>query len=114
MAVTKEYRAYALEKLGQVTPVTDRSMFGGVGLYSGSLFFALLDNDKLYLKVDDSNRADFEARGLGPFMPFGDASHVMNYYPLPDGVLEDPDELSVWVDKAVAVAERKSKKKGRK
>jgi DNA transformation protein and related proteins len=111
MAVTKEYRTRTMEQLGEVTPVTDRAMFGGIGIYSAGLFFALMDNDKLYLKVDDSNRADFEARGMGPFMPFGDASHVMGYYELPPDVLEDPKELDVWVDKAVAVAERKKKKK---
>ena len=111
MAVTREYRAYVLERLGQVTPVTDRSMFGGVGLYSGGLFFALLDDDKLYLKVDDSNRGDYEEFGLSPFMPFGDASHVMSYYPLPPGVLENPEELGVWVDKAVALAERARKRR---
>jgi DNA transformation protein and related proteins len=111
MPVSKEYRAYVTAKLNEVTPVTDRAMFGGIGLYSAGLFFALMDNDLLWLKVDDSNRADFEERGMGPFMPFGDASHVMGYYQLPPGVLEDSEELAVWVDKAVAVAERKKKTK---
>ena len=111
MAVSKEFRADVMEKLGGVTPVTDRAMFGGVGIYSAGLFFALMDNDRLHLKVDDTNRPDFEARGMGPFMPFGDASHVMAYYELPPGVMDDPNELAVWVDKAVAVAERKKRKK---
>ncbi len=109
MPVSKEYRARVMEKLGQVTPVTDRAMFGGVGIYSAGLFFALMDDDALYLKVDDSNRADYESRGMPPFMPGGEVS--MGYFQLPPDILEDADELNVWVDKAVAVAERKSKKK---
>lgn len=36
-------------------------MFGGVGLYAGELFFALIDDDILYLKADDTTRAAFEA-----------------------------------------------------
>ena len=113
MAVSKEYRAQVVERLGQVTPVTARAMFGGVGIYSAGIFFALIDDDRLYLKVDETNRDDFEARGMGPFTPFGDPSHVMGYYELPSGVLDDPAELSVWVEKAVAVAERRTSKKGR-
>ena len=49
MPVTAEYREYVLEQLGRVAPVTHRSMFGGVGIYSDGIFFALMDDDTLYL-----------------------------------------------------------------
>ena len=52
-----------------VRGLRDRSMFGGVGIYAGDLFFALLAEDRLYMKVDDSNRADFTAAGMEPFRP---------------------------------------------
>ena len=75
MAVNESFRSFVLDQLSRVaTGVRSRSMFGGVGIYSGDLFFALIDGDTLYLKVGDSNRGDFEARGLGPFRPFGDAT----------------------------------------
>ena len=62
-------------------------MFGGAGLYHDGLFFGLIDDDALYLKVDDSNRIDFEARGKGPFRPFPDRPEaVMNYYEVPGEV----------------------------
>ncbi|HEU0077399.1 MAG TPA: TfoX/Sxy family protein [Longimicrobiaceae bacterium] len=112
MAVTPEYREFVLEQLGRVAPaVTARAMFGGVGVYSGGLFFALLDDDTLYLKVDDTNRGDFEAAGTGPFRPFGDDRDVMQYYELPAELLEDADQLRPWVEKAIDVARRKRKKK---
>jgi len=82
-------------------------MFGGVGLYSGDTFFALIAGDTVYLKVDDSNRADFEARGLGPFRPYGEGGETMQYYALEESTLEDLDELRVWADKAIAVAKSK-------
>ena len=82
-------------------------MFGGVGLYSGDTFFALIAGDTLYLKVDDSNRPDFEARGLGPFRPYGEDGEVMQYYALDEGTLEDLDELRAWAGKAIAVAKAK-------
>jgi DNA transformation protein len=86
-------------------------MFGGVGLYAGDLFFALVANDELYLKVDDSNRPDFEALGIGPFRPFGPDGEAMQYYPLPGEMLEDADTLSIWVARAIDVARRKKQKK---
>jgi len=47
-------------------------MFGGVGIYAGQLFFALIADDTLYFKVDDSNRSDFERLAMRPFQPYGE------------------------------------------
>ena len=88
-----------------------RPMFGGVGIYSGDVFFALIADDTLYFKVDDSTRSDFEARGMGPFRPFGDAGGTIQYYQLPEDLLEDPEALRPWAEKAVAIARRQ---KGRR
>jgi len=81
-------------------------MFGGVGIYTRELFFALIADDTLYFKVDESTRLDFEARGMGPFRPYGDDRESMYYYKVPDDLLDDPDELGLWAEKAVAVARR--------
>jgi DNA transformation protein and related proteins len=100
-----------LEQLGRVAAgIRGRSMFGGVGIYAGDLFFALMDEDALYFKVDDTNRADFEAEGMGPFKPFGEGGEVMQYYRLPGELLEDTESLRPWVEKAVAVAGRKKQR----
>lgn len=88
-----------------------RNMFGGVGIYAGDHFFALVDDDVLYLKADDTNRPDFERAGMGPFRPFGDGGEVMQYYEVPADVLEGGDELAAWVEKAIDVARRARKKK---
>lgn len=82
-------------------------MFGGVGIYSGAFFFALIAKDVLYFKVDDSNRPDFECRGMGPFRPYGEDGEVMQYYEVPADLLEDPEQLRAWAAKAVAVARSK-------
>ena len=110
MPVTPEYREFVLEQLGRVAPVTARAMFGGVGIYSGGFFFALIAGDTVYLKVDDTNRPDFEAAGMGPFRPF-EGGGAMQYYELPAELLEDPDRLRPWMDAAVDVARRSRKKK---
>ncbi len=107
MSVSPSYRQFVVDSLERVVDgIRAKSMFGGVGLYAGELFFALIDDDTLYLKVDAATRGDFEARGMGPFRPFGEEGEVMQYYELPAELLEEPDELRGWVEKAVEVARR--------
>jgi DNA transformation protein len=81
-------------------------MFGGLTFFAEGRAFALVAEDTLYFKVDDSNRPDFEAAGMGPFLPFGDPDKPMQYYQLPEEVLEDPDLLGAWMAKAIAVASK--------
>src|SRR5205814_5650053 len=101
MSVSPEYRAQILERLGQVAPVRARPMFGEVGLYVGAHLFGMMVNDGLYLKVDDSNRADYEAAGIGPFIaPW--SGKPTSSYAVPAAVLADDARLGAWVDKAVA------------
>jgi DNA transformation protein len=115
MSVTPSFRAFVLDQLGlSITGIRARSMFGGVGIYAGDVFFALIDDDTLYLKVDDSTRPDFEAAGMGPFLPFGENGEVMQYYQLPVEVLEDSDSLRSWAEKAIATAERARKRRTRR
>jgi DNA transformation protein and related proteins len=108
MSVSPTFRSFVLEQLARATTsVRSRAMFGGVGIYSGEFFFALIDDDTVYFKVDETNRPDFEARGMGPFRPMGPDGEVMQYYALPEDLLEDPETLRLWVDRALAVARRK-------
>jgi DNA transformation protein len=101
--VSENYRMFVLEQLARVVPVTGKSMFGGVGLYARGLFFALIAEDRLYFKVDDRTRTDFERRGMEPFRPFDDKG-AMGYYEVPADVLEDAGQLASWVEQAIAVA----------
>lgn len=85
-------------------------MFGGVGLYADGLFFALIDDETLYFKVDDLNLDRFQERGSNPFIPWPGAA-PMGYWDLPAGVLEDDAELRDWVASSVACAQRALEKK---
>jgi DNA transformation protein len=106
MTVSADYLVYAVDQLTQGTEVRTRRMFGGIGIYHEDTFFALIDDDQLYFKVDDSTRAEFIARGSQPFRPVGANSKIvtLGYYTLPPEVLEDVDELKAWTLKAIAVA----------
>ena len=110
MAVSESYRDFVLEQLGRVTPVTGKSMFGGVGIYALGLFFALIAEDRLYFKVDDSTRPDFERLGMEPFRPFGEDS-AMGYYEVPADVVEDSVQLAAWMKKAIDIAADSKRRK---
>ena len=79
-------------------------MFGGVGLYSGERFFGIVAADELFFKVDDTNRAAYEAAGSEPFRPVLDRPVSMSYWRVPIEVLEDPAELGVWAKDAIRAA----------
>ncbi len=105
MPITDSFVEFVLEQLEPVGPITAKRMFGGVGLYAGDLFFALLAGDVLYLKADDSTRGELEAAGARPFQPYPDrGSGTMQYYSVPAAILEDSDELIAWARKSVAVS----------
>jgi DNA transformation protein len=114
MAVDKEFRAFVCGQLMRIAPVRDRSMFGGVGLYTDERFFGIIDNDTLYLKADDQTRAIFQEAGAHPFAPFGDDTISMSYYSVAGDMLEDVAELRPWVELALEAAARAPAKRPRK
>ncbi len=89
-------------------------MFGGVGIYAGELFFALIADDTLYLKVDDQTRPEFERRGLEPFRPYGETGEVMQYYRVGEDLLVDAEALRAWAEQAVEVARRARRRPSRR
>ena len=112
MAISKGFIDFVVEQMQGVGPVTAKWMFGGAGLYAGAVFFAAIDSeDRLYLKVDDSNRGDFEARGSHYFAPPTPRpmAKPMPYMSVPEDVLEDPEAMADWARKSIAVAERAKK-----
>jgi DNA transformation protein len=112
MAVSSDYRDFVLEQLAPLGRITSRGMFGGVGVYANGLFFALIDDDTLYLKGDDVLKAEFEAAGSHAFAPFG-PDKPMAYWTAPTEALDDQEILLEWSRKSLEVAARAatSKKK---
>ena len=104
MRVSSGFREFVLDQLAALPGIRDRSMFGGVGLYAGDVFFGILASDVLYFKTDDSNRQDYERAGSRPFKPYADRAMTMPYYAVPIGIVEDAPALVTWAKRAVAVA----------
>lgn len=104
MAVTAEWEERVLALLNETREVSARAMFGGAGVYSEGFFFACMDRNRLYFKVDDRNRPDYEKAGMGPFAPMGPDRPMMSYYEVPPTVIEDPARLARWMERSIEVA----------
>ena len=93
--------------------VVGRKMFGGYGLYKDGVCFGLIDFGKLYFKVGESNKTDYERNNSAPF-PFpmkNGKMTTLSYWEVPADILEDKKELPAWIDKSVIVAKEKATKK---
>jgi DNA transformation protein len=105
MPVQQQFRDYVLEQLAGLRDVHANRMFGGVGLYSGGLFFGLIDDDTVFFKTDASNIEQYRARNMPRFMPFPDRPEaILGYHQVPADVLEDAETLVSWARQSVLVA----------
>ena len=104
LRVSDGFRSYVLDQLEPLGAIVAKSMFGGVGLYCDGTFFGLIAADVLYLAVDATTRAGYEAAGSRPFQPFPDRASSSTYYAVPVGVLESQTDLVQWARVAVDVA----------
>ncbi len=91
---------YVLEQLEEARGLKTRAMFGGHGLYLGDAFFGIVHKGSLYLRTDEASRPAYVKAGSKPFNPKG-KQELHRYYEVPADVLEDADELLVWVKRAV-------------
>ena len=108
---------YIVDLLAPWGEIRLKRMFGGMGVYRDALFFAIIDEDVVYFKVDDTTRGDYESAQSEPFSyphaeKDGTTSRVSmsGYWRVPDEILEDSDALALWAEKACAVARNKPAK----
>jgi DNA transformation protein len=112
MATDSEFVVFVVESLQPIGPVEERRMFGGHGLFLQGLMFGLIDDDQLYLKVDDGNCAAYEARALPPFTYKRQGKTMaLSYREAPGEAFDHPDALCSWAREAFAAAVRASARK---
>jgi DNA transformation protein len=89
-------------------------MFGGIGIYCDEVFFAVIDDDKLYFKCNDINLEDYDRHSSSQWVIEGDPPSPMPYREVPAVILADPEEIGRWIDAAVKVALTKKSTKTKK
>ena len=120
MPVSPEFREFLADLLRPLGPVGIRRMFGGAGIFYGKAMFGLIARDTLFMKVDDSNRADYRDEGAKQFTYESPSGKLVEfgYFELPERLLDEPDELLRWarksVDAALTAERAKSSRKPRR
>ena len=112
VAVSDSYLNFILGQLDGLSRVVTKRMFGGVGIYSDGAFFAVIDNDTLFFKVDEALAKRYRDKGMPPFAPIPGAKPMMGYYQVPPDVLEDSGVLARWAKDSLVTASM-SRAKGR-
>ncbi len=107
---------YVAEDVLSELEVKTKRMFGGHGFYHQGKMFGLEADGKIYFKVGDETRADFEQAGSEPFRYSAKdrTSVTMSYWMVPEEILEDREQAAVWARKAIAVAQQAGIKKPRR
>jgi DNA transformation protein len=105
MKASLEYLNFILEKLSPIGDIKSRAMFGGYGIFHESLMFALISEDTLYFKVNETNRDMYKKAGSKPF------PHGISYWEVPTDVLEENKELHEWANISIGIAQKVAKKK---
>lgn len=97
-----------------LAPLSFRSMFGGIAIYSNGLIFACQLDGGLLLKGDDMCAADYEAAGCERWTYTHAKSGKlvsMPYWSAPESAIDDPDDMRQWAEIAYAAALRAKKTK---
>jgi DNA transformation protein len=106
-APRSEFIEFLLEQMQSVGSVEAKAMFGGYGIYHEGIMFALVADDVLYLKTDGNNRARFDDRNLPAFQYDKNGKrYSMSYNEAPGEVYDDPDDMALWANSAIAAARR--------
>ncbi|HRG14858.1 MAG TPA: TfoX/Sxy family protein [Pseudomonadota bacterium] len=90
-------------QLAALPELAIRRMFGGAGLYSSGVFFGVVDDDRVYLRIGDGNRDDFKRAGSVAFQPIPDKP-AMAYFSVPTMVIARSERFVEWAKKAVDAA----------
>jgi len=97
-------------------PVAVKRMFGGKGIYFNGSIIAVELRGELMLKGDEISAPELEAAGCARWRYIGSRHGkevAMPYWTVPDGALDDPDEMAMWARKAYEAARRSEERQAK-
>ncbi len=110
----ESFKEFVLDQLGALPQLRAQTMFGGYGLYQADRFFGILMDGRLYFKTDDTTRASYIERRMGPFIyEKARRPQSLSYFEVPPDVLESREDLVVWAHRAILASAAKSRKSSR-
>jgi len=92
--------ALVMDRLHALSDLQCRPMFGCFGLYGEGTFFAIICQERLFFRTDESTRSEYVDAGMEPFV-FRDHQSTNSYYEVPPAVLRSPAKLTKWARQAI-------------
>lgn len=87
----------AEDLFADILPVRVRRMFGGLGIFDGSLMFALVADGELYFKTNEETSVRFaEAGGRAFSYARKGKLATMGYWTPPEQIFDDAEALRRW------------------
>jgi TfoX/Sxy family transcriptional regulator of competence genes len=99
--VPPEHHPIFLEALPKDRRVETMKMFGGVAArVNGHIFAGLFGRSVMVWLPEAERAAALALEGAGPFDPMGDGRARSDKVMLPESMMEEPDELRLWIGRA--------------
>jgi DNA transformation protein len=112
MRVKSSLASYVTEQLAFLGRISNRAIFGGVGIFIDERLLGIVINDSLYLHTDKSNIEDYVSRGMEQFKPYPNAFDLTtDHHRVPLEILEDPARLKDWGQRSLTAAIESAKAK---
>ncbi|MBI5547783.1 MAG: TfoX/Sxy family protein [Deltaproteobacteria bacterium] len=106
---------HVMDLLEPVGPTRARAMMGGHIVFCCELAVALIADERLYLKVDETSKQAFARAGGEPFVYEQRGKSIeMSYWTPPQSTLDSPEEMREWALLAVEAAARSKRPKPKK
>jgi DNA transformation protein and related proteins len=105
MRVNSSLASYVTEHLAFLGHISNRPIFGGVGIFIDERLLGIVINETLYLHTDRGNLDDYLSRGMAQFKPYPNAFDLTtDHHQVPLDILEDPPQLKIWGQRALTAA----------
>jgi len=115
MVASASFAEFLREQLAPLGQVTMRRMFGKTGVFCDGVMLGMVRDNTLYFRVDDDNRAAFKEAQSFPPLNYEKKGGTIDlaFWRVPERLFDEPDELVVWAQAALAAARRVALKRQR-
>lgn len=105
MRVQSSLVGYVTEQLAFLGRISNRAIFGGVGIFIDERLLGIVIDDSLYLHTDKSNLGEYVERGMQQFKPYPNAFDLTtDHHQVPQEIVQDADLLKAWGQRALTAA----------
>jgi len=105
MRMKSSLAGYVTGELAFLGRISNRGIFGAVGIFIDERLLGIVANEVLYLHTGPVNREEYLSRGMAQFKPYPNAFDLTtDHHEVPIDVVQDPAQLKVWGERALRAA----------